>query len=216
MIKTGLISFLLFSVCLAFGQSGEKFVRMSKEGLYDKTTDSASLHISGASPLIIFSDEMGSEVWVSPEKKCVTMERVHAPVAEGNTAIHLRWDKVGGGCDWIGIGFGWEDWQPKDISGNWSKLALSLKVRAVKGSFTNLPVAFAFEDYSGVQTYCGFKLKQASGRFNDSEWTTINVPLVDFPFVRNDANLSKVKQFMVQIEERRVGKECRSRWSPYH
>ena len=61
-------------------------------------------------------------------------------------------------------------------------------------------MAFAFEDYSGVQTYCGFQLRQASGRFNDREWTTVEIPLTDFPFVRNDANLSKVKQLMIQLE----------------
>ena len=30
------------------------------------------------------------------------------------------------------------------------------------------------------------------------------------------ANLQLVKYGLVRSEERRVGKECRSRWSPYH
>ena len=31
-----------------------------------------------------------------------------------------------------------------------------------------------------------------------------------------DANISSIKSFQNRSEERRVGKECRSRWSPYH
>ena len=33
---------------------------------------------------------------------------------------------------------------------------------------------------------------------------------------RTLAALLKVQQMGVRSEERRVGKECRSRWSPYH
>ena len=35
-------------------------------------------------------------------------------------------------------------------------------------------------------------------------------------WVWNDGNASSAPQFTVRSEERRVGKECRSRWSPYH
>ncbi|MFM2135749.1 MAG: hypothetical protein RL021_1149, partial [Bacteroidota bacterium] len=199
-MRIGVFAFLLLSAFRVNGQDGEPFVRVTRQGLYEYPTDIAAQVNSDNKPFVVFSDDMGSEVWVSPEKKCITMGKVHAPVAEGTTAIHLTWDKVSGGCDWIGIGFGWEDWQPKDLSGSWRELALSLKVRAVTGTFSNFPVAFAFEDYSGVQTYCGFQLSQASGRFNDREWTTVRIPLTDFPFVRKDANLSKVKQLMIQLE----------------
>lgn len=200
MIRIVVFALFLLSALRGNGQDGEPFVRVTRQRLYEHPKDTAERSGSDNKPFVVFSDEMGSEVWVSPEKKCVTMEKVRTPVAEGNTAIHLIWDKVSGGCEWIGIGFGWEDWQPKDLSGNWQELALSLKVRAVNGSFSNFPVAFAFEDYSGVQTYCGFQLRQASGRFNDREWTTVEIPLTDFPFIRNDANLSKVKQLMIQLE----------------
>ena len=32
----------------------------------------------------------------------------------------------------------------------------------------------------------------------------------------NEAQLSHFKRILERSEERRVGKECRSRWSPYH
>src|SRR5256885_16548221 len=34
--------------------------------------------------------------------------------------------------------------------------------------------------------------------------------------VRKDAQLAREVEFALRSEERRVGKECRSRWSPYH
>src|SRR2546430_14336270 len=57
------------------------------------------------------------------------------------------------------------------------------------------------------------------------KWTDIQLPLFDPVHLGNttfDINgpSYKVKGFEVQFvarsEERRVGKECRSRWSPYH
>ena len=49
--------------------------------------------------------------------------------------------------------------------------------------------------------------------------TLMNIifPLITFPYASNVLqveNLGKVN--FARSEERRVGKECRSRWSPYH
>ena len=35
-------------------------------------------------------------------------------------------------------------------------------------------------------------------------------------FIINNLQLAGYDAFAVRSEERRVGKECRSRWSPYH
>ena len=45
------------------------------------------------------------------------------------------------------------------------------------------------------------------------------IPEVIIQFTDEDviiSELGKVKNFDDRSEERRVGKECRSRWSPYH
>ena len=39
-----------------------------------------------------------------------------------------------------------------------------------------------------------------------------NIGLVELP----DARLTRLAEIQLRSEERRVGKECRSRWSPYH
>jgi hypothetical protein len=88
----------------------------------------------------------------------------------------------------------------KDISDLKDNSAVQFKVKSVKGSFKNLPVAFAFEDYSGVQCYYGFNYALASGEFKDSTWTTVLIPLSKFPFEAKDFDLERVKQFIIQLE----------------
>ena len=37
-----------------------------------------------------------------------------------------------------------------------------------------------------------------------------------FLYTNNERSERKIKETIPRSEERRVGKECRSRWSPYH
>lgn len=176
------------------------FVSMQEKQLYDIPSIDNRPSINGFFELTIFSDDFDNTVWVSPEKNCVTLAKESDHVYAGKYALHVKWDKITGGCKWIGIGFGWNNWQPKDMTDIIGDAAVQMQVRAVKGSFSNLPVAFAFEDYTGVQSYCGFTREQASGTFNDTSWTSVTIPLKDFPFRRNDADLGKMKQFIIQLE----------------
>ncbi len=191
---------ILIAATTACGPAGKRPVRFQPMDLYDIQSGHDTNQIDGFKQVNIFSDEYSSEVWVSPEKACVTMEKVNSPTFEGTAALHITWDKISGGCKWIGVGFGWNDWIAKDMTGLTESAAIQLQVRSVKGSFANFPVAFAVEDYSGAQTYCGFNAKHAEGLFTDSTWTTVTIPLREFPFKRKNADLSKVKQFMIQLE----------------
>src|SRR2546430_15436429 len=40
--------------------------------------------------------------------------------------------------------------------------------------------------------------------------------LIDLRTMNEDAFIATMRDFYRRSEERRVGKECRSRWSPYH
>ena len=118
----------------------------------------------------------------------------------GKAALHVKWDKIAGGCSWIGMGIGWNNWMAKDIVDIVDDSAIQFQVKAANGSFSNLPVAFAFEDYSGVQAYYGFTKELANGTFNDKSWTTVRIPLTKFEFASHNFDLEKVKQFMIQLE----------------
>jgi hypothetical protein len=187
----------LFAACTT---SKNSIVQMQSKELYDTPEVVDSTAINGFKNTLIYADDLSNEIWVSPEKQCVTMDKTSQATYSGDASLHLKWDKVTNGCKWIGIGFGWSNWQPKDMNEVVSESAVQMKVKSVKGTFSNLPVAFAFEDYTGVQSYYGFNTALASGLFNDQTWTTVTIPLKNFPFERNDADVGKVKQFMIQLE----------------
>jgi hypothetical protein len=173
---------------------------IQSKSLYDATASNEANEIDGFKALYIFKDDFDKSVWVSPETQCVTMNAESKNVFADKSALHVKWDKIKGGCKWIGIGFGWNNWVAKDMLDIADNCAVQMQVKAAKGSFTNLPVAFAFEDYGGVQTYYGFQKPLASGAFNEQTWTTVTIPLSNFDFKKGDFNLESVKQFMIQLE----------------
>ncbi len=198
MKKTVLLLLLCAKMSFAMAQK-TGFVQVKAQNLYDEATMQSTDDINGFTELVVFGDDLDGSVWASPEKQCMTLQKEAVQTYSGKGALHIKWDKVTGGCDWIGFGFGWNNWQPKDMM-DVTDAAIQMQVKAVKGSFSNLPVAFAFEDYAGVQSYFGFNKTLVAGNFTDTEWRTVTIPLRNFPFERNDADLSKIKQFMVQLE----------------
>ena len=198
MKKQFILPLLIFVV--ACSSSKQSFVQLQSKELYDVANAVDSTFINGFKNTLIYADDLSNEIWVSPEKQCVTMEKNSEVVFSGDASLHVKWDKVTNGCKWIGLGFGWSNWQPKDMNEVIAESAIQMKVKSAKGSFSNLPVAFAIEDYTGVQSYYGYNSTLSSGNFNEQTWTTVSIPLKNFPFERNDADLGKVKQFMIQLE----------------
>ena len=60
------------------------------------------------------------------------------------------------------------------------------------------------------------KQSPLAAHFSDTEWVTKLAYLCDIFNLLNELNLSLQGRMTTRSEERRVGKECRSRWSPYH
>lgn len=192
-----ILAFLFFYGCTPGARS---LVTVQHKELYDQSSPEDTSAINGFRNVVIFSENMDNTVWVSPEKNCVTLSKESIQTYSGKYALHVTWDKITGGCKWIGIGFGWNNWLPKDMIEVVDHAAIQFQVKAVKGNFKNLPVAFGIEDYTGVQTFYGFNYGLASGTFNDSSWTAVTIPLNKFPFEQKDADLGKVKQFIIQLE----------------
>src|SRR5690349_23690024 len=62
---------------------------------------------------------------------------------------------------------------------------------------------------------CSSDLQADAGdRANDS--LRVDAPSLRAKVVGEGANLAITQRARIRSEERRVGKECRSRWSPYH
>ncbi len=194
------LSILFCGALLFLIGSCKSFVAFQSRALYDVVPPADSNEIEGFTATTVFGDDMDKSVWASPERQCVQLTTEQQNVFSGKSSLKVTWDKIEGGCKWVGIGFGWNNWMAKDMISISKIAAIQMKIKSVKGSFSNLPVAFAFEDYSGVQCYYGYRAGLASGEFNDTAWTTVTIPLVNFPFERQGFDLEKVKQFIIQLE----------------
>ena len=198
MIKNSYIAFFMAVVFLQLTSCS--LVSVQNKNLYDIKEDINLNAINGFNAVDIFKDDFDKSVWVSPESQCVTMKSEYKEVFADKASLRVKWDKVGGGCKWIGIGFGWNNWMAKDMIDVTDGSAVQFQVKSVKGSFSNLPVAFAFEDYSGVQTFYGYNKTLNKGMFNDKTWTTVTIPLSKFDFNKDNFDIEKVKQFIIQLE----------------
>lgn len=199
MMQKWVISFLMIACCLQLS-SCKSLVSVQQKGLYDIKEEIDLKGINGFQAVDIYKDDFDKSVWVSPETQCVTMKTEYKEVFADKASLHVKWDKVGGGCKWIGIGFGWNNWMAKDMLDVTEVAAVQFQVKSAKGSFSNLPVAFAFEDYSGIQTFVGYNKNLSKGDFNENSWTTVTIPLSKFDFEKDNFDIEKVKQFMIQLE----------------
>ena len=175
-------------------------VSLKPTTLFDAPSDTAEpAHIENFYALTVLKDKLNSEVWFTPNVNCIEVENSPITKYAGTSAIHLKWDKQEGGCDWIGMGIGWDGWAPKDLSMIMNKAAIQFKAYTDGGKIVSLPLAAAMEDYGGKQAWIGFAAKYIV--HNDGEdWATITLPLNDFGWDEFGADETNVKQMIIQFE----------------
>ncbi|MBO6517443.1 MAG: hypothetical protein JJ975_12930 [Bacteroidia bacterium] len=156
-------------------------------------------HISNFYGLNILTDNITSEVWFTENPKCITVQNSSEVRFSGKGAIHLKWDKQEGGCDWIGLGVGWDGWSSKDLSPILDKAAIQIKAHSKTGKVTSLPLAASLEDYSGLQAWIGMAPKYIKHDDNE-DWATVTLPLSDFGWDQFEADASNIKQLIIQFE----------------
>src|ERR1035438_7524537 len=103
--------------------------------------------------------------------------------------------------------------------------AIALRVRSGRFSrdfeFGGMNLLLSYDE--GCRSDCGYcgLARTRPGSYEDKSFIR-----VEWPLVRTDDLVERMTRFepvltrlcisMVRSEERRVGKECRSRWLPYH
>ncbi len=190
---------LLLSIMVLAIVSG--CISLSKQSVFDAPSDQGPPEgIGNFYALNIFDDNLGSEVWFTQSKNCLTVKLDDQVQYSGERSMFWSWNKTAGGCPWLGIGFGWDNWNPKDLSGILDKAAVQLKVRAVKDNINVLPLAAALEDYAGAQAWLGISKNTIQAPYISDEWTTILLPLADFNWKQNDASPDNIKQLIIQFE----------------
>ena len=165
-------------------------------GLYDETADANGFSIRGFNQLDIFSNDMSDEVWFSKNTSCIN---VKLKEDAQNTFLNVKWNKDQDGCDWVGLGFGWDFWTAKDMGGLNDTIALELEVRSTEKNLKNLPLAFGFEDYTGKQSWLGFSKNFVQNKEITQAWTKVTIPFSLFPFEENDFEMSSMKQLIIQF-----------------
>ena len=183
------------SVILDGVEINSKKLGFKKVGLYDEMPED-DYNIRGFTQLSIFENDLTDEFWMSKDTRCVSSRLG----GDGDKSfLNLEWNKDLDGCDWVGIGFGWDGWSGKDMGYVFDTLAIELQVRATGKPFTNLPWAFGIEDYSGQQAWLGYNKSFLQSKDISTDWTKVQIPLSLFPFVENDVDLSNVKQLLIQV-----------------
>lgn len=157
-------------------------------------------HIENVYALNIFDDQLNGEVWASTTtKSCLALENSKTVSYDQEGALSVSWNKQAAGCDWLGVGFGWDGWSSKDLSQIMDIAAIELKVFNPEGRISSLPMAAALEDYSGLQSWIGLSPKFIHYHA-DEKWATVRLPLKDFGWQQFDADPSNIKQFVLQFE----------------
>tara|TARA_Y100000385_G_scaffold290378_1_gene363267 strand:+ start:19002 stop:20321 length:1320 start_codon:yes stop_codon:yes gene_type:complete len=141
------------------------------------------------------------ETWLKKTNQCLSINRTDKYTYSGSGAMHWKWDKKAGDCPWLGMGFGWDNWQGKDMNQIIGKAAIQLKVRTVSGTLKSLPLAACLEDYSGTQVWIGFSPNTIENGIITEEWSNVILPLSEFEW-ENATNIDayNIKQFIVQFE----------------
>ena len=170
--------------------------------LYDQPSSTDTLdHIGSFYGLHIWEDKINSEVWYSPEDtvECLQVTNVFDEKAGSEGALLITWNKQAG-CTWLGLGIGWDGWASKNLREIYDKAAIQFMVKSPSGNLNSLPWAMALEDYSGGQAWAGVFSSFIENNTVTEEWTRVQVPLTAFDINQFNADISTVKQLLIQFE----------------
>ncbi len=199
-----IIAFLVISATSAFGQDtldveavevNKKKFRVKKVGLYEGKPQE-EYNVRGFTQLSVF-DESLADFWTSDGNSCIKGKLVAD--TDDKNILQVNWNSDQGGCDWVGMGFGWDGWKGKDLGYVVDTLALEMTVRSTGEDFTNIPWAFCLEDYSGAQAWLGYNKAYLKSDAITKEWSKVQIPLSLFPFDEFDVNASNIKQLLIQV-----------------
>ena len=199
--------FVFFGLTPLFGQDSTKITDLKEVqinenrifkrlNLYDSYSKDQTKNINGFTQLMIFESTMSDEIWSTENTACVA---VNLKDDEKDKFLRLTWNKDQDGCDWVGLGFGWDFWSPKDVSTIINVAAIEFEVRSTDKDLTNLPWAMCFEDYSGGQAWLGFNRKFFVEDKITTDWSKVRIPLSLFPFDEKETDVFNIKQIIIQL-----------------
>ncbi len=157
-------------------------------------------HIKNVYAINIFTDYVTSELWKTEDTSCIIVKNIFDSTMIGEGGLYIKWNKTSGGCNWVGIGIGWDGWNGKNLQEIYNEAAIQFMVRSPKGTQPGLPWAMAFEDFGGGQAWAGVFSNFIEGGKITEQWTKVQIPLTAFDFNQFDADKSGIKQLIIQFE----------------
>jgi hypothetical protein len=178
----------------------QRVTGFKKQGLYDEDKRKTKRSIRDFTALDLYTDGISDEIWKTNDNACIAMKQGFEHPKNGSSYLTLQWDKVAGGCSWIGMGIGWDGWTGKNLSAIYDTAAIQLYVRSTSVNIYNLPLALGIEDHSNQQVWIGFSAGFIENGVITKEWTKITIPLQLFNFEDEKFDGSNVKQLIIQFE----------------
>lgn len=149
----------------------------------------------------IYSDQNDDTIWFQDDERCTQGSVTEDVVFEGRRAVAVSWDRSVEGCEWAGLGFGWDGWAGKDLSEIMPYAAVQMQVRSREGKMYGLPIVLTLEDYSGGMGFAYTDNKYFERPFIDEEWQTVTVPLAAFDLEVENLDPTNVKQLMFELQQ---------------
>ncbi|MCB0707003.1 MAG: hypothetical protein KDC34_16925 [Saprospiraceae bacterium] len=191
----GIISILFLAAsCIQF-KTATLYNGMEVEPEPPKVAD-----ISMAVEPVIFADD-ATDVWGLETNECQSASVSKDVVFSGAEALEITWNRDANGCDFAGIGIGWDSYAGKDLSQIMDYVAIQMQVRTQGGRMFGLPIVLTLEDYSGGMgfAYTGNKYFERSAI--DEEWQKVVVPLSAFDIEIENLDPSNIKQLQLELQQ---------------
>ena len=101
---------------------------------------------------------------------------------------------------------------------HWIDISNQRARKFIKSDFINFDVIYAMdkENFHNIISLAKDDFQQSKVKLLLNESKLFLNKSVPDPYYGGDDGFEDVYQMLDRSEERRVGKECRSRWSPYH
>lgn len=201
MMKENVNKILFSLLFIVLVMSMASCIEFKKIGLYDTPMRAEVItppaNVALAVEPVIFKDDT-LDMWGVEKDSCKDVRFVRDVTDEGDGALEMQWNRAG--CEWAGIGIGWDGWAGKDLSEIQSIAAFQFRVRSKKGRMFGLPIVLTLEDYSDVQSYAYTGNKYFERAAIDENWQTVRVPLSAFDFEKDGIDPTNVKQLMMEFQ----------------
>ena len=178
-------------------------VSIKQATLYDGVEPEEKVALPDDISLIVESriyDDDVTDVWGIQKDVCQEVQ-VSDVAYSGNESLQLTWDRNAKGCDFSGIGIGWDGWAGKDLSLIMSTVAIQMHVRTQKGKAFGLPMVLTLIDYSEGMGFLYTTNKYFERVAIDEEWQKVTVPLSDFEITKENLDPTNIKQLQIELQQ---------------